>query len=254
MTLSGTGLKERVRFGSGGVNGNQIKNLPNQQQQSASTVHPMRRSLFALSGIVFSIVLFYGQPAFAQDADAVAKRVQEKYDSIHSMRAHFRQTMKSDMLESSESNEGRLVLNGKQFRVEMPNQTFVTDGSSTWLYNAETNEVLINDYVEEDMFPVRDMIFNYSDRYTVDGVTHDVIGGVSTDILALSAIDETDLYRHLTLFVRRTDAIVTRVEILDANETTMIFDLSDIEVNPSLDAAEFSFQAPAGTEVVDLRS
>ncbi len=199
-------------------------------------------------------VLFIGQSAIAQDADLIANRLQEKYDGVESMRATFTQTMKSDYLDSSESTTGLFVLNGKQFRVETTNQTFVTDGVVTWLFNSESNELLVNDYVEEDMFPVRQLIFEYEDRYNVDGVRSETIGGQKTNVLSLSAKDEADLYRSVTLFVRDKDTVVTRLEILDANDTLMIFELTDIEVNPALDAGLFVFTPPAGTEVIDLRS
>lgn len=213
----------------------------------------IRRSILTLCVALLS-VLFSGQIAMAQDAATIAKRLQEKYDEVESLRATFTQTMKSDFLDSSESSSGLFALSGKRFRVETKEQTFVTDGAITWLFNSASNELLVNDYVEEDMFPVRQLIFEYEERYNVDGVRSETYKGQKTQVLSLSAKNDEDLYRSVTLFVRDKDTIVTRLEILDANETIMIFELTDIEVNPTLDAGLFTFTAPDGTDVIDLRS
>lgn len=214
----------------------------------------MKSRSFSTFVFVVLSVLFVGQEASAQDADAIAKRLQDKYDTVETLRAGFTQTMKSEFLDSSESASGTFIVNGKQFRVETPKQTFVTDGLVTWLYNSESNELLINDFVEEEMFPVRDMIFNYSEHYDVDGVRTETHNGQLVDVLSLTAKDEMDLYRSLTLYVRRSDTVVTRLDILDANETTMTFELTDIDLNPKLDGDLFTFKAPTGSNVIDLRS
>ncbi len=59
--------------------------------------------------------------------------------------------------------------------------------------------------------------------------------------------------RDATLYVRSSDAIPTRVRVRDTNGTLHAFDLSRVQLNPSLPASTFAFTPPRGTEVVDLR-
>ena len=233
-----------------------LDRIPSSQvdQKTAKRQQTMiRRSILTLSALLV-YVLFAGQLVAAQDAASIASRLQDKYDEVESLRATFTQTMKSDYLDSSESTSGLFALSGKQFRVETEEQTFVTDGEVTWLFSSASNELLVNDYVEEDMFPVRQLIFDYEDRYNVDGVRSDSYNGQKVQVLSLSAKNDDDLYRTVSLYVRDNDTIVTRLEILDANETMMVFELTDIEVNPILDASLFTFTAPDGTDIIDLRS
>lgn len=207
------------------------------------------------ASVVVVIVLFAGHlTASGQDANEVIQRLQTKYDGIETLSASFTQTMKSEYLDSAESASGSLALNGNQFRIETPEQTFVTDGAFTWLFNSANQEVLINDYVEEDMFPVRELLFDYDDKYEVVDVRSDKYRGETVDVLEMSARDDMSLYRKLTLYIRRSDTVVTRLEILDANETEMIFELDDIELNPKFGEDVFTFVPPADTNVVDLRS
>ncbi len=200
-------------------------------------------------------VLFVGQQlAAAQSADAVVERLQKRYEAISGLEATFTQTMSSEFLETPESSEGRIVLSGKQMRIETGRQTFVTDGVVTWLYDTEVDEVLVNDYVEEEMFPVREFLFDYDDTYEVVGVEQASAAGERVQIVRLRARDESSPYREIAITVRDRDDVITKLDILDVNETRMIFELKDVVLNPDLVPATFSFSPPDGTTVIDLRS
>ena len=72
--------------------------------------------------------------------------------------------------------------------------------------------------------------------------------------LRLQAKDPSYFFREATLWMRDSDAIITRLEVKDVNETRMLFTLKNIELNPSLDADLFIIVPPEGVEVIDLRS
>ena len=52
----------------------------------------------------------------------------------------------------------------------------------------------------------------------------------------------------------RGDDLIERVVVLDANEVTMTFDLTDLQLNPPVSDETFRIDPPEGTEVIDLRS
>jgi outer membrane lipoprotein carrier protein len=56
-----------------------------------------------------------------------------------------------------------------------------------------------------------------------------------------------------TVWMRDRDDMITQMEVLDVNETTMFFKMKNIEENPTLAAGTFAFRPPAGAEVIDLR-
>lgn len=200
-------------------------------------------------------VLFAGQQlAAAQTADAVVERLQKRYESISGLEATFTQTMISEFLDAPESSAGRIVLSGKQMRIETGRQTFVTDGVVTWLYDTDVDEVLVNDYVEEEMFPVREFLFDYDDAYEVIGVEQATVAGEKVQVVRLRARDDSSPYREIAITVRDRDDVITKLDILDVNETRMVFELDDVVLNPELVPATFSFSPPEGTTVIDLRS
>jgi len=54
--------------------------------------------------------------------------------------------------------------------------------------------------------------------------------------------------------MRDSDDVVTFIEVVDANGTTMEFTLTNIVLNPLVEESTFQYTPPAGVEIVDLRS
>ena len=76
---------------------------------------------------------------------------------------------------------------------------------------------------------------------------------VAHDVLTLRPRSSGMSVRDATLYVRSSDAVPTRVRVHDTNGGTLAFDLRDVRRNVSLPTSTFRFDAPRGTEVVDLR-
>lgn len=202
----------------------------------------------ALAAFLLAAVAFAGQVQ-AQDGGAVLDRLRAKYESLDALRARFTQTV------GGEVTEGTLVFRGDQYRIETGNQTLVTDGRTTWVYSKPEAQVLVNDYVEDETgFSPTEFFTRYPERYDVAVRGSETIGGTRHDILALTPKNADAYIREVTLYVRSTDALPTRVRVTDGNGTQLTFDLRDVEVNPALSAEVFRFTPPSGVEVVDLRS
>lgn len=214
------------------------------------------RRISLLAAVLALSVLFAGQPARAQDsAEAVFKRLLDKYNSISALSAEFSQTMESAFADGAETFNGRLVLQGEKYRVETDNETLVVDGEALYVYRPAEKQVLINDLIEDEYsFSPTDFLTNYDDRFEVAGVATEQVEGLKYHVLRLRPKNRDAFYREATLWMRDRDALVTRLDVTDANETRMTFVLKNIDLNPRLDAGTFRFQTPAGVEVVDLRS
>jgi outer membrane lipoprotein carrier protein len=208
----------------------------------------MARILCSLTVLALVAVLFSGQ-AHAQSGDDLLDRLRERYESTDALRASFTQTI------GDATMEGTLVLRGDAYRIDTGDQTLVTDGETAWVYSKLDQQVLVNDAIEDETaFSPADFFTNYPDRFDVEVIGSESIDGARHDKLKLTPTNADAFLREVTLFVRSTDALPTRVQIVDGNGTHVAFDLQDVEVNPSLNGDVFRFVAPPGVEVVDLRS
>lgn len=201
------------------------------------------------------LVLFSGQ-VFAQapSAETLVERLEDKYEAT-ALRAEFTQTMSSAYSDLNESFSGTLLLQGPRYRVETRRQTLVTDGSVTWIYNADDNQVLINQNdPSEEGFAIDRLFSDYSERFTVGAVQRESIDGRAHYVLDLKPRDPASFFERVTVWMRTDDSVISRIRVIDQNETTMLFDLKNVTFDPDLDVSAFQFDPPAGAEVIDLRS
>lgn len=210
----------------------------------------LRVALLLLAAFTFA----HGTAA-AQSGTDIIQRLETKYDAIDALRAEFSQTMSSAYADGAQTFSGTLTLQGERYYIEAGNQTLVTDGATTWIYNRDERQVLVNDAVEDETsFSINDFFFNFEDRYDVTSATPVQIDGQRHYRLALQPKSADSFFREVTLWVRDADTIITQLEVKDANETTMKFTLENIQLNPQVDASTFQFKAPQGAQVIDLRS
>jgi outer membrane lipoprotein carrier protein len=197
--------------------------------------------------ILAATVLSAGQAA-AQSPDAVARTLQQRYRQVRTLSADFVQSTGNTRL------TGRLQVRGDAFRMTVGEQTLVTDGRTLWSYAPDDEQVVVQDYdAAQTGFSIGQLFTDYLRVFRAVGATRATLDGVRHDVLTLRPRDAGSSVRDATLYVRSSDAIPTRVRVRDTNGTLHAFDLSRVQLNPSLPASTFTFTPPRGTEVVDLR-
>lgn len=221
-----------------------------------STLGGLRVYLLLLAG--FSLI---GRPAHAQQeataeekARTMATQLSDRYDAIESMRLRFVQTASSAFMDTDERYSGELVFTDTEYRIETSNQTIVTDGVTTWIHNRGQQQVIINDFVEDETaFSLTRFLRSFSEEYRTSWEGTQTLDGSRHDRLRLLPTDDFAAFRQVDLWVRQSDGLVTRLIAVDLNDVRMVFDLSDIKVNPAVPEGHFAFDIPDDVDVVDLR-
>ncbi len=203
-----------------------------------------RKLVFAAT---ISLLMGIGE-GYAQSSEDVIERLRARYDAMQAMRATFSQTTTSTYLDDAEHFEGDILIQGDQYRIEMSNQTIVTNAVVSWVFNKSENQVLINDYeLDENTFSLSTFLNEFDSVYDVDSYTR--IGKL--DVLTLLPQDPLSLFRTVKLWADGN--VVVRLNVVDMNDVEMNFELSDIQFNPELSDQTFIFSIPNGVEVIDLR-
>lgn len=194
-------------------------------------------------------------PVADPEAARAAERLQQRYESLVSMRADFVHTMRSEFLDTNERYSGTLVFENEKYRVETGSQTIVTDGVVTWVHNIGERQVLINDYdADESTFSLTEILRAFDREYDAIAVEAAVLAGEPHQVLELSPRDVFTDYQSVHLWIRASDGLVTRMRLVDLNDAVLEFDLDSIAFNPPVDPTVFTFDAPEGVEIVDLRN
>ncbi len=208
-----------------------------------------RHILIANALLVVAFLVQTPSPARAQSD--IVDRVLEKYTQVVTLQARFQQTMTSDLFQEAESVTGVISMRGESYRIMVGYRTIVTDGTTSWIYNAIENQVLIDDYYEdESTFSVHEFLYRFDDRFSIENTVR--TGAIWR--IALRPKDPDDYFRAVELIVRDSDAVITGIEVDDANEVHLSIQLDDILENPVLEDGIFEFLIPEGADVVDLRA
>jgi len=210
------------------------------------------------SVVLFVCLLLAAQPAaHAQtddasgDADWLA-RVQDRYAELEGLRAEYQQSVTSPFDENTTEREGMLYATPESFRVEGDGQTIVSNPTTTYVYNRMRGQVIVSDADadEGDWARPTTLFAQFSDTFTLESSEETSSDEVR---LTLQAADDEAEYETLVLWVRRSDTVITQLELTDFSDTHIRIRLNAIELEPDFGDGLFTFDPPADAEVVDLR-
>ncbi|MBN1637852.1 MAG: outer membrane lipoprotein carrier protein LolA [Ignavibacteriales bacterium] len=194
---------------------------------------------------LFLISLFCIQILIAQDANQRLKQMQDKFKSIEHFKAEFTQNPGQG---NKEFTGTFYFAKGNKFRVEMPKKKIVSDGTNIWNYDEDMKRVVIN-LLEDDAsaFTLEKYILEYPSDCSVE-----LVNGNSNTI-KLTANDEDELGFFYSILWLDSNLMVNKIEIKDLNNSIFTLKLKNINTESSISNTKFTFQAPSGTKVVDLR-
>lgn len=209
------------------------------------------RSRSCLLGVLLFLAPILSAPA--QDAPTL-QDLQTRYEELDGLRAAFTQVMTSEFAEDSSQIDGSVILSGNKYRVETPTQTVVTNGSTTWIYSPADSQVVVNDAdAEASTLTPQTFLITSAKKYDISSNQATTRDGTPHHRLILTASNASARFKEATLWVRRSDRIVTRLRAADRNGSILDLRLVEIQVDPRISEDKFSFSPPAGVEVVDLR-
>jgi outer membrane lipoprotein carrier protein len=117
----------------------------------------MMKSLILFASFSLLATLVAAQPAnqYTKTGDsdpaakAVLEKVKKKYDAFKTVEASFKLLIELPE-QPKEEQDGKLIQQGNQFRLDLAGQRLICDGKSVWLYLIANKEVQITDFDESE--------------------------------------------------------------------------------------------------------
>lgn len=210
---------------------------------------PSKRQIGACA-LVLALAL-HGGLARGNPADLLA----ETLAPLQTLNARFLQETRSSAGDTSDTSRGQLWLSRPDsFRIEIEGdypESIVSDGESWWVYESDLMQVVVRDLAEyADQIPVLvltsrpELLF---ERYDID--YYDADEGRRTFVL--TPRDGGQMYASISMEFESAEprALEVRSQV---GETTRIR-FASVEVNPKFADGTFTFDAPAGVDVIDER-
>jgi len=216
------------------------------------TLPAMRPALLACC--VFFVIAFV--PASAgDDAADIIKKMEKKYRTVDDITVSFRQTVHYGVTGTEQSFSGVMYTKkGNKYRIELEDQTVVTDGSSVWSYSKINNQVIVDRYKEgPDSFSPDRIMVDVPARYSSLVLGQERVGSRETTIMKLTPKDAKANLQWMKVWVDDDEYLMRKIQALDVSDNLSTYLLDSITVNQSLGESRFRFDVPPDAELIDLR-
>ncbi|MBN1350859.1 outer membrane lipoprotein carrier protein LolA [candidate division KSB1 bacterium] len=215
-----------------------------------------------MNRIFFKIILsgmFIFMTCFPLYADMSAKdivnKVKKSYNKQNNIAVEFKQIFEWKLAGKTRETTGKLFIKDKnKYRIEMPQQTIVTDGKTLWQYSMANQQVLIDVIQEKDenQLPSK-MLFRYSEDYNVKLIGSEVFNGLPCYVLQLTSKTGDNFIQEMKTWIDKASWLTRKIENQDINGNLNTYIIQAITTNIKLQESLFTFKTPEGVQEVDLR-
>jgi outer membrane lipoprotein carrier protein len=199
----------------------------------------------------------------AEKSDPAAKRVldkiRKKYEGYKTVEAAFSLTIELPG-QPKEVQKGSVGQDGSKFRLEMDQQTIVSDGKTTWVYLKKNNEVQVNDAdpagSENTFLTPKELLRRYQKGDFVYAITDKTTenGRLLTQI-EFKPKDRKSEYSKLRVSIDEKAGTIESIRAFAKDGARYTFNITKLAPNKRFAADHFSFDAKKypGVRVEDLR-
>ena len=206
----------------------------------------MKKKFIFLLFVISSLI-------FAQSANDVLKKIQNKFNSINNFTAGFSQSYFNAQGKDAGKANGKFSYKRKnKFIVELKSQLIISDGQTIWNNDKRFNRVVISNLSDDPTsFSLEQFIFNYPPLCKSRIVKDETVSSGET-LVEMIPKDQDLQFKVVKIWVS-SDGMVSKLEIVDRGEMRYAFQFSEIKINQDLPDSKFSFTTPQGIKVIDLR-
>jgi outer membrane lipoprotein carrier protein len=209
---------------------------------------------------IIALLTLFVFTANAQDEQAkkVLSDLSAKTKTYAAITAAFSMTLIDQQSDLNIKKEGQIKLQGTKYRVKLDKDVVIGNGTTRWTYQAESNEVYVDDEAEGD-----DGALNPSKIFTIweSGFKQKYEGlktesGKNVHVINLYPINAAKTQYHtIKVYVDKDKNELVKVEVMGKEGDKYIYDLKSFKGNDVIDANNFVFNKGEfpGAKVVDMR-
>jgi outer membrane lipoprotein carrier protein len=213
----------------------------------------MKNSILALCAMILVITASAQyDPKALQSLDAMSK----KYKAIPAFEANISYVLTNDVEKVNEEFKGKITVKGDKFRLALPEQEVINNGSTVWTYLPEAKEVNIDNYDpnSEDVNPSK--IYDiYKKGFKYLYLQDKTEGGVLCEEIDLVPEKKDAQFFKIKMFISKKDKSIQSWVMFDKGGNRYKYTISKFNPNVKVDDSFFAFDLKKypGVEVVDLR-
>jgi outer membrane lipoprotein-sorting protein len=213
--------------------------------------------------IVACSLLFVNYTTHAQ-TDAKAKKILDdvsaKTKTYTTINAEFSITVENKKNKTTDAQNGKLTLKGSKYKLEVNNQTIISDSKTSWTILKDASEVQINtiDAKESEtglnpsnIFTMHERGFKYEfvkDETQKNGTINQIVKLYPDDVKKKN-------YHTAILTINKQKSQIVSIKIMGKDGTDMTYLVKSFTTNGNVPESSFVFNDKnyPGYEVIDLR-
>ena len=199
------------------------------------------------------LVLTFSMSAQDQLAKEVLDKLSSTTESYKNMSIDFEFIFENKSQEIRETQNGKIILENDNFKLELDNQIIFNDGETQWIYNSDINELQIIEHDSEDEMMNPDKLFKIYEK----DYKYTYIGAESKNGERLHVIDlfpeESNSFMKITLYINVIKNQLDKLILFDKNGGTYSYIINTFKSNSLTEPLDFNIDQYSDVEIIDLR-
>lgn len=204
----------------------------------------MKKLIALISAFTLSSLM-----AFSQDHDPKAKTILDDLSkttkSYKTITSDYIFTITNKEKKQTEKQNGKVVVKGNKFKLEIPGNTIVCDGKTLWAHNKDANEVTIKNFdaSNDDQLNPSKIFTLYETGYKYKYEKEEKVGAAMCHLILLypSVKPEKKKFHTIKLYVDKAKKQVAKMVMLMKDGSTQSYDIKTFKPNTEIADAVFTF-------------
>ena len=206
--------------------------------------------LFALLGTMQAQITHASQGRLDENATEALKKASDRFNQNVSFTVTL--TTYDSQHKKTGSHSAEVRYNKGKYRLAMPDQELISDGTTVWHWNKQAKEVTVNNLGDDDidlMNPGR-LLANYNRSFKAKYIRTDDDGTAVIDLQPRSARS----YHKIRLLIDEESGVLKRMEVHKFDSSREVYDITDFKRTANA-ASQFTFDAAKhpDVEIIDMR-
>jgi outer membrane lipoprotein carrier protein len=205
-------------------------------------------------------LLMAGLNAFSQydqKAFEILEAMSKRYKAITSFEAGISYTLTNDVDKVNEEFKGKILVKGDKFRLILPEQEVINNGTATWTYIPDAKEVTIDNFdpSTDDVNPSKIYeIYKKGFKYLLLG--QETEAGTKVDVIDLVPEKKDAQYFKIKMRISQKDKSILSWTMYDRSGNRFKYSITRFIPNAKIEDTAFTWDAKKypGVEEIDLRN
>lgn len=213
------------------------------------------KNLFLVAFLTTLSLVAYSQydPKALEILDAMSK----KYKAYTSFEANLSINLINEVEKVNDEFKGKIVVKGDKFRLTLPEQEVINNGTTTWTYLPEAKEVNIDNFEpgSDDINPAK--IYEiYKKNFKYLYLNDELDGGEMCEVIDLVPEKKDAQFFKIKMKISKKDKNIKSWTMFDKSGNKFKYSIFKFTPNLKVDDTMFSWDSKKypGVEEIDLRN